>query len=287
MSDSELTSASSRGGTVAAVLRALGERIRQRVDALFQMRQRVAAAGGERDVFDVLRQPLHLGGELVDHLVGGDMRADVAQRGDGVFELLHRRRVLLGDDQVDLVREAVDRVVEADQVFRRRQMLQRVAHFGEAVLDAGQRVAVDAGLPSLGDALGQPRDLPLDGVDRAPRHRLGERVGDLAELVAQRVDRFLDARRAQRLDLVVMVRSCSSSPDRSCVGSGARGAATIAGIGGIGCGRLPRQRLAAVERALPRGNFRDRKIERRRQAASRGASRRRASAPAARVTLAN
>ena len=84
------------------------------------------------------------------------MARHVAQRGDGVLELLQRRRVLLRDDQIDLVRQRGHRVVEADQVFRRRQPAQRVAHFGEPVLDAGKRAAVDAGLAAFGDALGQP-----------------------------------------------------------------------------------------------------------------------------------
>ena len=93
--------------------------------------------------------------------------------------------IFLRDDQIDLVGETRHRVVEADQVFRRRQAAQRVAHFGEAVFDAGERAAIDAGLAAFGDALGQALDLPFDGVDGLARHRLGERAADLAEFGAQ------------------------------------------------------------------------------------------------------
>ena len=130
------------------------------------------------------------------------MVGHLAQRGDGAFELRQRRRVLLGDDEIDLVREAGHRVVEADQVFRRRQSAQRVAHFGKAVLDAAERAGVDAGLAAFGDALVEALDLLFDGFDGAARHRFAERAADLAEFVAQGVDRLLDARLAQRLDLV-------------------------------------------------------------------------------------
>ena len=57
-----------------------------------------------------------------------------------------------------------------------------------------ERAAVDAGLAAFGDALGEPCDLLLDGVDGVARHRVVERAADLAELGAQRIDRFLDAR---------------------------------------------------------------------------------------------
>ena len=98
--------------------------------------------------------------------------------------------------------EPLDRVVEADQLLCRRQAAQRVAHLGQPVLDAGERVVIDAVLAAFRDALGEAEDLLFDGLDLAPRHGLVERVADLDELAAQRIDRFLDARLAQRLDLV-------------------------------------------------------------------------------------
>ena len=82
------------------------------------------------------------------------------------------------------MRQAGDRLVEADQVFRRRQAAQRVAHFGKPMLDAAKRAAVDAGLAAFGDALGQALNLLFDGVDGAPRHGFGERMADLGEFVA-------------------------------------------------------------------------------------------------------
>ncbi len=130
------------------------------------------------------------------------MGGHLAQRGDGALELRQRRRVFLRDDEIDLVREAGHRVVEADQVFRRRQSAQGVAHFGKAVLDAAERAGVDAGLAAFRDALVEALDLLFDGVDGAARHRVVERAADLAELLAQRIDRLFDARLAQRLDLI-------------------------------------------------------------------------------------
>ncbi len=179
-----------------------------------------------------------------------------------------RRRIFLRDDQIDLVRELGHRLVEADQVFRRRQSAQRVAHFGEPVLDAGQRAAVDAGLAAFGDALGQALDLLLDGVDGVARHRIGERAADLAEFGAQGIDRFLDARLAQRLDLIgdlakLILQSrqilCRHRRNRPASVAQSRPAAIAA--------LRPVARLA-VERALAGGDFGNGAIERRRHAAS-------------------
>ena len=65
------------------------------------------------------------------------MRDHAAQRDDRAFKLLERRRILAGaGDAVDLLRQALHRLVEADQVFGRGQRAQRVADFGEAALDA-------------------------------------------------------------------------------------------------------------------------------------------------------
>ncbi len=111
------------------------------------------------------------------------MVAHPAQRDDGALELRQRRRVLLGDDEIDFMREVRHRVSEADQVFRRHQSAQRVAHFGKAMLDAAERSGVDAGLAALGDALVETLDLLFDGLKRSARHRVAERAADLAELL--------------------------------------------------------------------------------------------------------
>ena len=130
------------------------------------------------------------------------MPRHLAQRVDGAFELRHRLRVFLRHDQIDLVGEPVDGIVEADQLLGRRQPAQRVAHFGEAVFDAGERAGVGAVLAAFGDALAKPRDLLFDRLDLAPRHRLVELGADFDQFAAQRVDRFFHARPAQGFDLV-------------------------------------------------------------------------------------
>ena len=63
---------------------------------------------------------------------------------DRGFELLQRGRIFLADDQVDLLRQRPHRVVETDQVFGGRQAVQRVAHFGEAAFEPGERPGIDA-----------------------------------------------------------------------------------------------------------------------------------------------
>ena len=147
------------------------QRLAERLDALLEMVERVAAAA-LAEILDLLAERLHLRRELADRVVRGDVGRHVAQRGDRVLELLQRSRILLRDDQVDLVREAGDGVVEPDQAFRRRQPAQRVAHLGEPVLETGDGVMVGAGLAAFGDALGQALDLLFDRIDGAARHRL-------------------------------------------------------------------------------------------------------------------
>ena len=63
--------------------------------------------------------------------------------------MLHRRRVFLGNDEIDLVARRVDRIGISEQIFRWHQSVQRIADFSKPVLDASQCVAVDAGLPTL------------------------------------------------------------------------------------------------------------------------------------------
>ena len=92
------------------------------------------------------------------------------------------RRVFLGNNEIDLVAERVDCIGITDQIFRGRQRMQRVAHFSEPVLDASQSVTVHARLTPVRQALGESLNLYLDRLDSATRHRLSERVADLAKL---------------------------------------------------------------------------------------------------------
>ena len=63
---------------------------------------------------DVYKRQLRYFGQRV---VGGDMRDDAAQCADRGLKLLECGRILLGDDQIDLLRERFYRIVEPDQVL--------------------------------------------------------------------------------------------------------------------------------------------------------------------------
>ncbi len=67
--------------------------------------ERVSGAGARAVMFDLFAEFAHLRGKPADRFVRGDMIGHVAQRRNGVLELAERRRVFLGDDQVDLVRK--------------------------------------------------------------------------------------------------------------------------------------------------------------------------------------
>ena len=102
-------------------MRALGQRIGERVDALLEVIERGAARSRMGDVLDALSQRLHFGGKPADGLIGSDVGRQRAQRVNGAIELLQRCRVLLRHDHVDLVRETGDGLVETDKVLSRRQ----------------------------------------------------------------------------------------------------------------------------------------------------------------------
>ena len=182
-------------------LRAMRERAADFVDAVLEIAERRACAA-DGELIDFRAQRLHMGGEAVDGLIGCDMRRQFAQGGDRALELHHRRGVFLGDDEIDLVRERVDGVGVTDEIFRRRKITQGVAHVGKAALDALERAAVDASLPAFRDALIEILDLFFNGLEGPTRHRLVERASDCAKLGAQCIDRVLDARTPQCLDLV-------------------------------------------------------------------------------------
>ncbi len=187
------------------------------------------------------------------------MVAQFAQRGDRVLELRDRRRVVLRDDEIDLMREVVDRVSVTDQVFRRHQPAHGVADFGQPVLDAAERGGVDAGLAAFDDAAVETLDLLFDGFERAARHRVAERAADFGELLAQRVDRLFDAGLAQRFDLIGDVAQLIFQAGQILRRQGRL-------QGGLGGRRLPaRRRGNADERALSRRDFSDGAVEVRRQ----------------------
>src|SRR4029079_19163302 len=112
-----------------------------------------------------------------------------------------------------------------------------VAHFSEPVLDASQSVTVHAGLTPVRQALGESLNLYLDRLDGATRHRLGERVADLAKLYMQRRDCFFYAGPSQCFDLIGNSPQLPLKTRR------------------VLCWRWC---CPAVERAMVRGNFGDR-----------------------------
>ena len=164
-------------------MRAFGHGAAECIDTELELVDRIAAST-YREVVDLVGQRLHLGRQVAYGLIGSNMRGHLAQRANRSLELLHRRRVFLGDDEIDLVGKRVDCVGISDQIFRWRQFAQRIAHFGKPMLDPGEGAAVDAGLSAFRDTLGQVLNLPLDSFDGPTRHRLIERAADLAKLRA-------------------------------------------------------------------------------------------------------
>ncbi len=218
---------------------------------------------------------MHVVGKPRQRVVGGDIGDDGAKRGDGAFELLDRRGIVVGaQDQVELGAEIADRLVVAGQLLGRRQRAQHFADFAQRAFDAGQRLAVGAALAGVVDAARQRADFVFDRFDRPARHRLGDGVTDFGEFAAERGDRLLDAvGTLQRLDLardleqMTLERGKIRARRRGRRAS-ARGA--IAGaIGGALRGGIGRG-ADAVEFVLARGDFRDREIERGRAERRRG-----------------
>ena len=114
------------------------------------------------------------------------MRNDAAQAADRRLELLQRRRVLLGDDQVDLLRQRIHRLVEADQALGGGEPAQRLAHLRKSALKPGQRGRIDARLAAVVDALCKRLDLDLERFHGAARQRFGELAADLREVGTDR-----------------------------------------------------------------------------------------------------
>lgn len=130
------------------------------------------------------------------------MRDDAAQSGDRGLELLQGGGIFLADDEIDFLRKRAHRVVEADQVLGRRQVTQRVAHFGEAAFEPGQRRGIDtSGGAGMVDPLRQRLHFDLQRFHCVARQRLGDLATDLGELLAEaRDDLFEIVVRPQRFD---------------------------------------------------------------------------------------
>ena len=120
----------------------------QRGDALIEQGQRIAVAGRMRhlgELVDPRRQHLDVVGKPRQCVVGSHVGHDGAKCRNRAFELMHRRRIVIGaQDQVELGVQVADRLVIACELlggFRREQHL---ADFAERALDAGKLLAVDA-----------------------------------------------------------------------------------------------------------------------------------------------
>ena len=124
------------------------------------------------------------------------MGDDAAQGADGGLELLQRRRIVLGDDHVDLLRQRPHRLVETDQAFRGPEVLQRFAHVAQAAFEAGNGAHIDAALAAVLDALRQRLDFDLEQFHRAARQRLGDQARDVGEVATDRRDRAFEVGRS-------------------------------------------------------------------------------------------
>ena len=170
------------------------------------------------------------------------MGDDAAQRADRRLQLLQRRRIFFGDDQVDLLRQRFHRVFEADQILGRRQTAQRVADFLEPALEPGQhtrdrrrtlrgigRAALPAPAPRLRAIVRRWRGSASVSCSRISARSLRK---DLTTFSSS-LDGRNDSIRA------VMSRSCSSrllistggSATRCAVAGNGGGAAATAGSG--------------------------------------------------------
>ena len=131
------------------------------------------------------------------------MGDDAAQPDDGAFELLAARpdpACSPPTRSILCVRFAHRSRRSPTRLLGRRERAQRVAHLGQPVFDAGERRLVDAGMALAVDALGERADLGFERLDARARHRLFHHQADFGEIVAQRLDRAVDAAGPHRLD---------------------------------------------------------------------------------------
>ncbi len=158
------------------------ERLRERLDTVFQHRHRVPADRAIGEFVDLGAERTNILGYSVQRVVGGDMGHDPAECADRRLQLLERRRVFPGDDHVDLLRQRPHGVVEPGQALGGRQAVQRVADLGEPAFDAGDRRRINTGVARIIDALGERLGFVLERLHDMARLRFGELAADFVEV---------------------------------------------------------------------------------------------------------
>jgi hypothetical protein len=116
--------------------------------------------------------------------------------------LLHCCRISVGDDQIDLLRERLDGLVVADQIFSRHEIAQGVAYLGKSPFDSAECAAVDAGFAPFRDPLRENLNLHLERFNRVARQRLVQRTADIPEFGSQGSYCFFDARALEGFNLL-------------------------------------------------------------------------------------
>ena len=244
----------SGGGRMLAGFESRG----QRRNALFERSERISMTVKAPELVDFRRQHVEIVAETRQRVVRRDVGNDAAQRADGAFKLLHRAAVATAAyDGVDLGAEIADRIVEAGKLLGGLQRAQRIVDLVERALDVGKGLAVAAVLAAVLDAARKGADFILDRFDRMTRHRLGDGVANLGQLVAERGNRLLDCvGTPQRLDLAGDLEQLPFE------------AGKIRRRRQRGHGRSDRRRVThrrgprRIEFMLARGDFRDREFER-------------------------
>ena len=178
------------------------QRAGKRVDADCEIIELDIGAWPNCEAIDLFGERLHLRRQPAHRIVGCDVCRHFAQRIERALKLLHRRRVPLGDDQIDLLRERRDGFVVTDQIFSRHKVAQGIAHLGQSVFDSDECAAVDAGFAAFRDALCQNLNLHLERFNRVARQRLVQRTADVSELGAQGSYCFFEGRALESLDLL-------------------------------------------------------------------------------------
>ncbi len=105
------------GVRVLAVAVAGLQRVRDRGDPLLDDREYVGAG----DLVDLGGECPYFFSERRQRMIRRDARNHAAQRDDRTFQLFQRGGIVAAAYTVDLLRQMIDRILEADQVFGRRQ----------------------------------------------------------------------------------------------------------------------------------------------------------------------